>query len=102
MKSAMDCPGQTNHQRQETSDGRQAQRGGQAPTQTHPEEFTTGQLADALTNRGYFCTRDTVEHFVKTRKIEPVKRSGNYRIFDRVALDLLRQYLKNRKRKRNK
>ena len=38
----------------------------QTPTETGPELFTTGDLADAMNHRGYTCSRDTVDHFIKT------------------------------------
>jgi len=65
-----------------------------------PQLFTVGDLADAATKRGLICTKDTVNHFIKTRNIQPVCRPGGYRAFSRATLDLLCYYLKNRKRKR--
>lgn len=60
------------------------------------ELFTVGDLADALNRRGYICNRDTVSNFINKHEIQPVRRIGHYRVFDRVALDLLRSWLKKR------
>jgi len=82
----MDCPGQTNHQRQETSDGRQAQRGGQT-AELHPQLFLVGELADAAD-----CSIYAVQHFLKKYKIRHTCRVGNYRQFNRDVLKQLRDY----------
>ncbi len=67
---------------------------------TNNELFTTGGLADLMTSRRLICTRDTVDHFIKTRNIQPVTRHGNYRMFDQRAANLLQAYLQKLKRKR--
>jgi len=61
-----------------------------------PELFSVGTLAKALQFRGYDCNKDTVKNFVSKRKIQPVHRLGNNRIFDRTTLELMRNWLKSR------
>jgi len=65
-----------------------------------PQLFTVGDMADAATRRGFVCTRDTVQWFIRKKHIQPIRRAGNYRMFSQAALDLLCQHLENRKRKR--
>ena len=86
MEPAMDC--------------QQGQEKQTPHTVNKPKLFTTGGLAVALSHRGYVCTRDTVDHFISTRGIKEVRRHGNYRMFDRTALDLLRVWLQKRGKKR--
>ncbi len=48
--------------------------------------MTTGEIADELG-----VTRDRVEYIVRSRKIGPVSRAGNYRLFNAEQVEQIRQ-----------